>query len=163
MKIIYKKGNLLQAKEDVIIHGCNAQGVMGAGVAKAIATDCPGAYKEYYWWCKNNEPTSILGSIMWYFCNNANMLIGKRLGNAITQKNYGRNKKFVSYSAIRKVMQHLNAEYTHYNYYNCENFDPKPIAMPKIGAGLAGGDWAIISDIIEKELTCIQPIVYYLK
>ena len=36
MKIIYKQGDLLEAEEVVIVHGCNAQGVVGSGVALAI-------------------------------------------------------------------------------------------------------------------------------
>ena len=34
MNIIYKQGDLLECSEQVIVHGCNAQGVMGSGVAK---------------------------------------------------------------------------------------------------------------------------------
>lgn len=33
MKIIYKQGDLLSCPERVILHGCNAQGVMGSGIA----------------------------------------------------------------------------------------------------------------------------------
>jgi len=36
------------------------------------------------------------------------------------------------------------------------------IAMPKIGAGLAGGDWNVIESIIESELKTVQPIVFTL-
>ena len=39
--------DLLLAPERIIAHGCNAQGVMGSGVAKAIKEKWPGAYKEY--------------------------------------------------------------------------------------------------------------------
>jgi len=35
--------------------------------------------------------------------------------------------------------------------------------MPKIGAGLAGGDWNVIAAIIEEEFTAVQPIVYWLE
>jgi O-acetyl-ADP-ribose deacetylase (regulator of RNase III) len=34
--------------------------------------------------------------------------------------------------------------------------------MPKIGAGLAGGDWDTIAGIIEEELTSVLPVVYVL-
>ncbi len=34
--ITYKQGDLMKASETYIAHGCNAQGVMGSGVAKAI-------------------------------------------------------------------------------------------------------------------------------
>jgi hypothetical protein len=32
--------------------------------------------------------------------------------------------------------------------------------MPLIGAGLAQGKWSIISQIIEEEMTDVQPVVY---
>ena len=32
--------------------------------------------------------------------------------------------------------------------------------MPQIGCGLAGGDWNIISKIIESECTNVFPVVY---
>jgi len=37
------------------------------------------------------------------------------------------------------------------------------VALPMIGAGLGGGDWNVISDIIETESKkALQPIVYKL-
>ena len=39
--ITYKKGNLLDATERYIGHGCNCQGIMGAGVALAIKNKWP--------------------------------------------------------------------------------------------------------------------------
>ena len=36
------------------------------------------------------------------------------------------------------------------------------IGLPLIGAGLGGGNWNIISSIIEEELTKIKPIVFTL-
>ena len=37
-----------------------------------------------------------------------------------------------------------------------ENHKDKKIGMPKIGAGLGGGDWNIIKEIIEEELNGID-------
>lgn len=45
------------------------------------------------------------------------------------------------YQAIRKVMQAVKGR-----------FAGKRIGYPKIGAGLAGGDWEIIGSIIDDEL-----------
>ena len=36
------------------------------------------------------------------------------------------------------------------------------VAMPKIGAGLANGDWKTISSIIEEESKYFQPVAYEL-
>jgi O-acetyl-ADP-ribose deacetylase (regulator of RNase III) len=41
-------------------------------------------------------------------------------------------------------------------------FKGKHIGMPKIGAGLAGGDWKFIQQIIVRELKdCIVTVVIY--
>ena len=46
-----KKGNVVDAllnnEVDYIMHVCNAQGVMGSGVAKEIKERVPNAYKSY--------------------------------------------------------------------------------------------------------------------
>ena len=47
MQIEYRTGDLLEAAEPVIVHGCNAQGSMGAGVARAIRDRYPAAYAAY--------------------------------------------------------------------------------------------------------------------
>jgi O-acetyl-ADP-ribose deacetylase (regulator of RNase III) len=40
--------------------------------------------------------------------------------------------------------------------------DISEIAMPRIGAGLGGGNWNVIEAIIESELTHVKPYVYTL-
>ena len=47
MKIEYRKGDLFQTEIKTIVHGCNAQGVMGSGVAKIIRDKYPKAYDRY--------------------------------------------------------------------------------------------------------------------
>lgn len=76
--------------------------------------------------------------------------------NAYTQYNYGANhadgdKKPVDYEAITMVMRKMN-----------KIFKGKHVGLPKIGAGLAGGDWRIIEGIIQRELKdCTVTIVNY--
>jgi O-acetyl-ADP-ribose deacetylase (regulator of RNase III) len=66
--------------------------------------------------------------------------------NAYTQYRYGRNhedgdKNPVDYAAIEMCMKKINYR-----------FKGKHIGLPKIGAGLAGGDWDLIEAIIGREL-----------
>lgn len=150
MKIIYKIGNLLDCEESVIIHGCNSMGVMGSGVAKVIKDKYPEAARAYF--SMKKEGRMQLGN--W---SSSYEKDGKTVINAITQEFYGRNKYvvYVSYGAIVHVFQNLNKWAKIYNH--------KAIAMPKIGAGLANGDWNIIEKIIEEECTDVQPVVYVLE
>jgi O-acetyl-ADP-ribose deacetylase (regulator of RNase III) len=61
--------------------------------------------------------------------------------NAYTQFNYRGNGRKADYEAIRNAFREVK-----------NNFSGKRIGYPAIGAGLAGGDWKIISEIIEQEL-----------
>lgn len=144
MKIEYIKGDIFETEHKYILHGCNAQGVMGAGVAKAIKQTYPFAYETYR---KSYENDGLeLGQVQIVKCRNRTII------NAITQKNYGRDGlRYVSYDAISNCFAALE-----------EILYGETIAMPKIGAGLAGGNWNIIEAIIEAECKTIKPVVFTL-
>ncbi len=151
MKIIYKKGNLITASENIIIHGCNNRGVMGSGVAREIRREFPETYMIY----KNlfKDFGLGLGEVIWVYEK------FKWIGNCITQDGYGKDgKKYVCYDATRKCIREINN-----NYHITKPRVDMNVAMPKIGAGLGGGDWNIISNIIEEESLKFQPIVYELE
>ena len=156
MKIEYVKGDLFATNVKTIVHGCNAQGVMGSGVAKIVREQYPKAYERY---CKEYKLHNNLklGSIIAVPCgdreNDPDNF--KIIVNAITQEYYGRDgKRYVSYDAVAESMQKINRMYDVYGI--------DAVAMPKIGAGLANGKWSIIEAIIESELTKIKPYVYIL-
>jgi O-acetyl-ADP-ribose deacetylase (regulator of RNase III) len=134
-------GNVLDVKEGIIIHGCNARGVMGGGVAAEVKARWPGAFSAYYAKCKANiaEPSTILGEIIWYQA-------GPQLwiANAITQANFGRDPsvRYVRYDAVQQSFRKV-AE---------EAFNLKlSVHYPMIGAGLGNGDWSLIHEIINNE------------
>lgn len=145
MKIEYRKGDVLTSEVKDIIHGCNSLGVMGSGVAKAIRDKYPLAYTDYN--DVYNNSGLNLGDII-----QSPQFDGVTIHNAITQIDFGRdpNKVYVSYWAIAQAMKTLNGQV-------------EKLAMPMIGAGLANGDWDVISAIIENTLTKTQPIVYILE
>lgn len=151
MKIEYVKGSVVDATESIIAQGCNAQGVMGSGVAKAIREKWPEVFHVYKRHCGDYQDP--LGTINFIGTWDQTKLIA----NMITQRFYGRNgERYVDYDAVRKCMKLLNRRAGMYSA------PPHRVAMPKIGAGLGGGDWEIISQIIEEESTNFQPVVYEL-
>jgi O-acetyl-ADP-ribose deacetylase (regulator of RNase III) len=147
MKIQYIQGNLFETDIKHIVHGCNAQGVMGSGVAAIIRRDYPEAYQSYTTRYKNRGLS--LGEIQVIPSN------GKAIINAITQDNFGGNARHANYEAIAVAMESINNI-----FYNLPN---SKVAMPLIGAGLANGDWNVISAIIESELRTVQPVVYHIE
>lgn len=145
MKIKYIQGDIFESETRYILHGCNAQGVMGAGVAKAIKQTYPYAFEVYR---KAYDTNGLrLGETQIAKCRNRTII------NAITQNTYGTKKdvRYVSYDAIAMALHAVE-----------EILYGSEIAMPMIGAGLGGGDWNVIEAIIESECKTIQPIVFTL-
>jgi O-acetyl-ADP-ribose deacetylase (regulator of RNase III) len=158
VKIIYKTGDVTEASEKIIAHGCNAQGVMGSGVAKAIRTKFPGCFEAYQQHIKDGY---LLGTTCVFVANYSPLLLDelneKIIFNMITQLYYGNDgQRYVDYEAVRSCMKNLNKRAGHFTKY------PHEVAMPAIGAGLGNGDWDILSSIIEEECKDIQPVVYIL-
>ena len=139
--MIINPGNVFDAflyPNSVVVHGCNAQGVMGSGVAKVVRNDFPGAYYEYI--RRHEEFGLTLGEII-----PVPVLPGRWIINAITQEFYGRDgKRYVSYDAIRNSFDRV-AEFAEANNIETINY-------PKIGAGLGGGNWDHIAEIIDEAL-----------
>jgi len=128
-------GDLLKCAEegryDLIVHGCNCFHTMGAGIAKQIKKQYPGAYLVDISHTIKSD-SSKLGFYTFY--DTGYFLIV----NAYTQYDFrGRNN--VDYRAIRTVFARLNRDYA-----------GKMAGIPMIGAGLAGGDWGRIAAIINQ-------------
>lgn len=117
---------------------------MGSGVAKLIREKFPAAYDAYRQKYKDNGLE--LGTVIFAETND------KVIANAITQENYGRSGVFVDYNAIACCMWEISKY--------CRSIGVDQFALPKIGAGLGGGNWEKISKIIEEYAT-VTPVVYY--
>ena len=134
-----KQVDLLEAAEPMIVHGCNAKGAMGSGVAKAIRKKWPEAYDAYR--AQLKDKGLRLGDVIF-----ADVAGGKIIANAITQETHGRsrNRRYVSYDAVSDCMTSVRE--------TADKLSVSTVAMPRIGAGLANGNWDIICRIVECEL-----------
>lgn len=134
-----------QKQFDVIAHGCNCFCTMGAGIApqmaKAFGCDTfPLEHKDY------TGDINKLGQIDYktYFHMNEDHRL--TVVNAYTQYYYGSNHpdgvdKPLDYDALTLCLRKIN-----------HLFKGKHIGLPKIGCGLAGGNWNIVKNIILREL-----------
>ena len=133
----YVDGNLLTLADegafDVIGHGCNCFHSFGAGIAKAIKMKYPESHMADQ--CTRYGDATKLGSFSHVDYGDLIIL------NLYTQFKYTSIEVDVEYPAVRKCMEQVKKRYS-----------GKRIGFPLIGAGLAGGDWEIISKIIEEEL-----------
>ena len=143
MKIV--KGDLLDTKADIIIHGCNCFCTMNSGVAKDLRSKWPGIYIEDLKTARGDR--GKLGTYTSYTTNEGPIIV-----NAYTQHRYGTDKQYLEYSALRRVFSKIHLDFE----------DSLTIALPKIGCGLAGGDWKIVQDIIQETLTGRDITIYYI-
>ncbi len=155
MKIVTKIGNLLDVTKGHIINGCNAQGVMGSGLALQVKNTYPQAYKDYRdrhegplkeGFAKGGlhlgeaYPVPITGQLF--------------LWNAITQEFFGMAGRNCSYDAIETCFREIDRCAHLYS-----NIVSPEIHIPQIGAGLGGGSWEIIREIIEQ--TCTNQVTLW--
>lgn len=141
--ITTKQGDVLKLAAGMIVHGCNCQGVMGSGIAKQVREQYPTAYAAYME--DHARDCLILGNTSWARIYN-NMGMPKIIVNAYTQDFYGPpSKRHVSYDAVAEAFEHVGQLATTYNLKDA-------ICFPAIGAGLGGGKWEIIANIIDAVL-----------
>ncbi|MCA9060340.1 MAG: macro domain-containing protein [Planctomycetaceae bacterium] len=139
MKVV--QGDLIQlaldCKFDVIIHGCNCQCTMGAGIAKSIKAAFPEAFAADQE--TNKGDRNKLGTISFASVTRDGHEI--TVVNGYTQFHWRGPGVKADYDAIRAVMARIRQE-----------FSGRKIGYPRIGAGLAKGDWSQIAAIIDEEL-----------
>lgn len=124
--------NITSVTEGIIVQGCNAQGKMGSGAAKAIRDKWPQVFLPYHHFCTNivdASKKSALGVVVL-----VEITPTLFIANGITQIFYGTDgKRYADLDAIRNV---LYAVGTH-----SVNSGMLPIYLPKLGSGLGGLDW----------------------
>jgi len=140
-----------QRKFQVIVHGCNCFCTMGAGIAPLMAKafGCDRFPME----AKQHEGNiNKLGTIDAKYNQQYKFFVI----NAYTQYGFGKNHANgttspIDYEALTLCMRKINMQ-----------FKGMHIGLPKIGAGLAGGDWNRIKSIIQNELVnCDVTVVIF--
>jgi O-acetyl-ADP-ribose deacetylase (regulator of RNase III) len=139
MKIL--KGDLislaLSGEFDVIIHGCNCFCSMGAGIAQQISKTFPPAFHADLETGPGDR--AKLGN----YSRATVEISGTPLTiiNGYTQYQYSGPHVLADYDAIAALFSRVKRD-----------FSGKKIGYPRIGAGLAKGDWKKISEIIDYQL-----------
>ncbi len=153
MKVINKC--LIQAFKDGevsdLLHGCNCQGKMKSGFAGALVKEFPWVAESDLMYNFRNQGVILGTADVVYIAG----LDDAYVWNCYTQEFYGRDKNvvYVDYEALRYCFREV-----------AQLCSPKDkIGYPKIGAGLANGDWNIISKIIDEELEGFDHALYVLE
>ena len=139
--MIIVKGDITKVVHGFVCHQVNCMGVMGAGVALAIRNKWPIVYTEYIQAFK--EGKLKLGNIVFVHVDNRISVI-----NLCGQYNYGYKGIRTDYKALDVAIQHVGAIK---NKMESLLKIEIPVYFPEnMGCGLAGGDWKVVSKIIEK-------------
>lgn len=145
-------GDIFDSSADAILHQVNCQGVMGAGIAKQVRDKFPDVYQDYKELCNGHKgrTSELLGTAQ--VC-----IKGDRrtdIVNLFAQDRYGRNgMRYTNYAALRKCLKYVNDMYV-----------GKSVAIPYLmGCGLGGGDWGIVSQIIEDTMKDCEVTIYTYK
>lgn len=147
--IKYVQGDLFKAPEDMLAHGCNCRNGFGSGVAYYMAQKYPKVKAEFH--DKYEEDGWRLGDVQFV------RLVSKDhqyVANCATQYHYlPRTVCHVDYDAVRTSMGKVK------EFAKSKGLS---VAIPKIGAGLAGGDWETIEKILQEVFSDYDVTVYYL-
>lgn len=133
------EGDLIALAEarrfDVIGHGCNCLHSMGAGIAKAIADRFPEALAA-------DLATPLRDPAKLGTYSKAHIAeLDLTVLNIYSQFKKAGPRPKVRYEAVEQAARAIAVE-----------FAGKRLGLPMIGAGLAGGDWLIIKEILGVEL-----------
>ena len=129
-----------------IAHGCNLQGVMGAGIARQVKEKFPKLYAGYALACASK--TIKLGEVFPYWVEHEPP---KLVYNLMTQwDTSGASYDGVWYSlkALRGLMI---------------KFETPIVSMPQIGAGLGGLNWRVVKAMLQEVFEAdnkLEVIVY---
>jgi len=150
-----RRGDILREGRGIIVHSANARCVMGAGIALKIKKKYPGVFADYVSMLIDPIHTnakysgmsfeqSVLGKCITTIINDDLYIV-----TGIGQLDYGNNLSIVytDYGAIKSIFTYVN---------KLAITTGLPVLFPRIGCGLGGGDWDIISRIITD---CLSPEV----
>lgn len=153
-----EKGNILDATEDIIVQQVNCKGVMGAGLAKAILNKYPNVKKEYQSFRNFNLNKGLTDKDLLGLVNYVRVSDGKVIANVFGQINIKKNRfdktVYTKTEALARGLTEVKELSKQLN---------KSVAIPYgMGCGLAGGDWNIISELIDSIFSDYNVTIYKL-
>ena len=132
--IVRGQGNLLDADAEAIVNTVNCVGVMGKGVALLVKQAYPETYRQYRRACASGEvqPGRML------------VVPTGRLGNPQYIINFPTKRYWKGKSRLEDIQAGLPALVE-----EVKRFGLQSIAVPALGCGNGGLDWAVVRPLIE--------------
>lgn len=135
--ITYLIGDATRPTRDgnkIIVHNCNNAGAWGAGFVLAISRRWPAPERQYRMFHRSNPKMLALGSVQ--FVNVEPDIV---VANVIGQVLDGSHPP-IRYEALKFGLLKVS---------NYANEIEASVHMPRIGCGLAGGEWATVETLVK--------------
>ncbi|UBV44774.1 macro domain-containing protein (plasmid) [Deinococcus taeanensis] len=148
--LTYRTGDATQPEGTdprVLVHVCNDQGHWGAGFVLALSRRFKAPEATYRAWAKGQatgEEPFELGRVQFVEVE-PTFWVANLIGpHDIARQARPTRVPPVRYDAIREGLNRVRAFAQEHQ---------ASVHMPRIGAGLAGGNWTVIEGIVQEELT----------
>jgi O-acetyl-ADP-ribose deacetylase (regulator of RNase III) len=141
--ITYTQGNLLDAEVDALVNTVNTVGVMGKGIALMFKESYPENFQAYETACKHEQV-----EVGHMFVTKRHDLVGpKWIINFPTKKHWRQPSKLEWIKSGLQDLRHV-IEINHI----------RSIALPPLGSGNGGLNWAEVRPLIEQELVSLKDV-----
>lgn len=141
MKFVAERtGNLFDSEAEVLGHGVNVKGVMGAGIAAQFKIKYPDMYVDYKEYCDKGlfRPGTV---------QIVDVEPNRFIANIASQDSPGANAR---YSWLTMALTSLYS-----GMWNTGRSD-WTVALPQIGCGIGGLDWDIVKSMITDVAECYE-------
>ena len=137
---IVSNGDIFKSKCEALVNPVNIKGIMGKGLALAFKTKYPAHFENYKRACQNGEMTT--DKVLAYQEKNGPMVI------CLATKADWRDSSKIEYvsAGLDDLVNQIKA------------LGIRSVAIPKLGCGLGGLDWAKVRPLIVEKLSSLDGI-----
>jgi O-acetyl-ADP-ribose deacetylase (regulator of RNase III) len=146
MTIKFKKGDMFSEPVEALVNTVNCVGVMGKGVALEFKKRWPANFKEYKKLC--DVKALVPGQMFIFDTNELFASEGPRYLVNFPTKSHWRSKSQISY--VQDGLDALREE--------IKVFGIKSIAIPPLGCGNGGLDWADVKPLVLSKLSDLEDV-----
>ena len=129
------KGNIFNSEAEALVNPVNCVGVMGKGLALQFSNEYPRESLKYKRWCKNGNMTTYRP--YWVKTDNSNHPFW--IAHFATKYHWRDKSKLED---IEEGLNQLRADMLEFKILS--------VAIPPLGCGLGGLNWADVKPLIEK-------------
>lgn len=141
LKFVQGDATIPQGSSNIyLVQIVNNEGKYGAGFSGALSRRYPKVEFEYRQWWRQKYGKLTLGDIQFVQIHSTLIVVNMVAQNGIVGP---KNPKPINYEALKLCLGKVGDEVSKFN---------ASVHMPRIGAGLAQGNWEEIETIIEQEL-----------